>query len=118
MVLVGWYRNDLWDSSGEIDLAAIQVIDGHLVQDEERYREYRRRISSTGLQRSELLNFLLNAGPHGLTLIDVHEPQTLSYFPPTAATHPQFPGVPAILPGMQAGESKNTRPWCFTLLEG
>ena len=61
------------------------------------------------------MNFLLNAFPHGLTAIDVHEPQTLSFFPPTIAAHPFFPGVGAVLPGMKEGESKNTRPWCFTI---
>jgi hypothetical protein len=48
------------------------------------------------------INFFLNRVPLGLTRIDVFEPQPSSLIPP-------------ILPGMSAGESHNTRPWCFTI---
>jgi hypothetical protein len=62
-----------------------------------------------------LLNWLINGALHALTTIDVFEPQTQSFFPPTNATNPYFPGLPPLLPGMAMGESKNTRPWCFTM---
>jgi hypothetical protein len=64
---------------------------------------------------AELLDFLLNRGAHGLQKIVVDEPRTRSFFPPTSANNPFFPSCPGLLPGMQEGESHNTRPWCFTM---
>jgi len=49
-----------------------------------------------------LVNFLLNRAALGLSRVDVFEPQPTSL-------------IPALLPGMSAGESHNTRPWCFTI---
>ena len=45
------------------------------------------------------LEVMLNAAALGLTSVDVFEPQPSSFL---------FP----LLPGMSAGESHNTRPWC------
>jgi lysophospholipase L1-like esterase len=58
VLLVGWYRNDIGDNFAAFDFDTLQVVDGHLVYDLEQYREFRRRMAGTGMQRSWLLNFL------------------------------------------------------------
>ncbi len=62
-----------------------------------------------------LINFFLNRTPNGLTVLEVFGPQTRSFFPPTTSDHPYIRSSPPLLPGMQQGESGNTRPWCFRI---
>ena len=51
---------------------------------------------------ADLVLYLLNRGPLGLTDIEVFEPTITSLIPP-------------LLPGMSPGEEGITRPWCFTI---
>lgn len=58
VLVVGWYRNDIFDNYAAFDFSVLQVIDGYLIFDAEAYQDYRETLSRPALQRSELLNFL------------------------------------------------------------
>jgi hypothetical protein len=58
VLVVGWYRNDIWDNNVALDFSTFKVIDGYLIYDEDQYREFLREMSGAGLARSELLNLL------------------------------------------------------------
>lgn len=57
VVLVMWLPNDVLERSVEL-IPRTQVMDGQLVEDVEKYLEWRGRIDHTGLHRSALYRFL------------------------------------------------------------
>jgi hypothetical protein len=58
VVILGWYQNDASANTTLANFPEIKIIDGYLVSDEDRYREFEARIKHTSWRRSAFLRFL------------------------------------------------------------